>query len=143
MAAAAAAAAAQAALTEALKNVKPPLEGIPTDEDPTRKPLAEWVWHTEAFYRARGLDAVLTFDEDNAGVVNPDFDWEAMSDIKKKQDSTVFLMMTSALSYQTSQAVRGVRHAAPLWRKLKQARLSVMSKVMHLHMSCGDCFDEY
>lgn len=134
---AAAAAAAQNLLTECLKTVKPPLEGIPTPEDPSRKPLAEWIWHSEAFYRARGLHNVLTMDEDANNEPIEDFDWDALTELQRKQDDTVFLLLTSALSYSTGQAVRGIRHSAPLWRKLNQARGCVLSGVMHLNV-CGE-----
>lgn len=120
-----------AVLNDALKNVKPPLEGIPSLEEPARRPLAEWMYHMEIYLRARGLDAVLVMDVDEDTLEPiPDFDWEGLNEIPQRQDDTVFLLLTSTLSYSTSQSVRGLRHAAPLWRRLEQARLSVYCNVV-------------
>jgi hypothetical protein len=121
---AAAAAATQALLNETLKNVKPPMEGIPSPEEPMRRPLAEWMHLFELFLGARGLEDVLTIGIDPAtGEPTPAFDWSTVPPLMKKKDGAVFLLLTGALSYPTSQAVRGLRHSSLLWRRLQKARI--------------------
>ena len=106
-----------------LRDIKPPKEGARTEKE-DRYPLYEWLPLMEAYLQLKGLDYTLALDEneDLDGEADPDFDWDDLDAATKQDDRLTRYQLYTNLSPETQLAVKGLTHAAQVWRRLNKVK---------------------